>query len=114
MNRLTFGNAKAEAFTFGVILERKGRGQGYEYWNAKEGGGTIGEAPTLAEAWVDLQDFKDKPEAPKGLDKRALLSDLIKEVDYDIWKGMFVSPEEPEENEAQIKRLEQILDSHLP
>lgn len=49
------------------------------------------------------------------MNKGELLSDLVKAIDYDIWKSMFVPEciEEPEENEARIAELETIINKHI-
>lgn len=44
-----------------------------------------------------------------------LLSDIIKEVDYDIWEHTFGSMiEEPEENMKHIDNLVKIVRLHIP
>lgn len=42
-------------------------------------------------------------------EKRELLSNIVKRVDYDIWKGMFVSPEDPEEMAGIIDELIELI-----
>lgn len=50
-----------------------------------------------------------------NLDKRILLSELIKALDYDIWKDLFVPDcmEDPDESEERLQELESILDNYL-
>lgn len=48
--------------------------------------------------------------------KRELLSKLIKALDYDLWKALFVPEcmEDPDESEEKILELEAILSEYLP
>lgn len=45
-----------------------------------------------------------------------MLSDLVNEVDYDLWKVMFLEghSEDPEETEKTLKRMRNIVRKHLP
>lgn len=42
-----------------------------------------------------------------------MLKDIVKEVDYDIYNGLFVNPEESECAEEKIEELIRIVQSHL-
>lgn len=55
--RLVFSFVKAYCKRHGIVIERHGKV--FQYWNRREGGGTVGEANTLREAWDDLEDFKN-------------------------------------------------------
>jgi len=59
MFKFTFDNVKAIAISYGIVFQRKRNGKGYEYWNKREGGGTVGEAATLREAYDDFDAFKN-------------------------------------------------------
>ena len=41
-----------------------------------------------------------------------MLKDIVKEIDYDIYRGLFVNPEEPEYAEQKIEELMTIIQSH--
>jgi hypothetical protein len=45
----------------------------------------------------------------------AMLSDLVSELDYDIWKSLFVEEcmEEPEEAALHLKRMRNVVRRHL-
>lgn len=42
-----------------------------------------------------------------------MLEDIVKEIDYNIYKGLFVNPEDPEYAERQIEELITIVQTHL-
>ena len=42
-----------------------------------------------------------------------MLRDIIEEVDYDIYKGLFVNPEEKDVAKEQIADLVKIVKEHL-
>lgn len=42
-----------------------------------------------------------------------VLQNIVKELDYDMWKDLFVAPEEPEESARKIERLRAILAPHI-
>lgn len=46
---------------------------------------------------------------------RDMLSDIVNELDYDLWKSMFNENciEDPEDNEDLLKRLVSIVHGHL-
>ena len=44
---------------------------------------------------------------------KAMLKDIVKSVDYDIYKSLYVNPEEPEFAEEQIANLVAIVKSHM-
>lgn len=48
--------------------------------------------------------------------EESMVSDLVNEIDYDIWKGMFDEEcmEDPEEAMAHRVRLIEIVEKHLP
>lgn len=50
--RLTFAQVQKECKAFGVNIER--RGKGFDYWYASDHS-AVGYAPTLSEAYADLQ-----------------------------------------------------------
>ena len=48
---------------------------------------------------------------------REMLSDVVQEVDYDLWKSIFLETHwecDPEEGEARLDRLVDIAKGHLP
>ena len=55
--RFRFKQLQWMAQSLGIVLQRKGKK--YEYWNKREGGGTVGEAATLREAYDDFDAFKN-------------------------------------------------------
>ncbi len=61
---------------------------------------TLDEVQTQMEAW---------PKRERAIE---MLKDIIKEVDYDAYKGLFVNPEEPEYAEEKIEALIQIVQSY--
>ncbi len=42
-----------------------------------------------------------------------MVSDIVKEVDYDIWKETFLGAEVPEDNASDVRELVRIVKQHM-
>ncbi len=49
----------------------------------------------------------------KNTQKIKMLKELIKELDYDIYKNLFVNPEDKEETEQTVELLLTIIDKYV-
>lgn len=60
--KYTLKNLQAIAEMMGVVLEKHKKGDGtlYHYWNRNEGGGSVGSAYTLREAYDDMFSYSDE------------------------------------------------------
>lgn len=45
--------------------------------------------------------------------KRKMLEELVKELDYDIYKNLFVNPEDEEESEQTVESLLMTIDKYV-
>lgn len=55
--------------------------------------------------------FRQFVMSDKDIEK--MLKDIVKQVDYDIYKNIYVSPEEPEIAEEQKQTLVKIVKNHM-